>query len=322
MEKFQRKIREWMLACFGSAISMDRRERNHRFFEEAIELVQAGGMSKEDALMLIDYTYARPIGEKVQEVGGVMVTLAAWCDAHGINLKEAAWMEQERIWGKIDAIREKQRTKPKNSPLPQHTSGSGDYSFKINPQGHIEGLALNEGSFKVVGQNQHPDIHIGPHLKLTKEGFYFSDERITDGGKAYNLFVQALNGQAPLQNQHPDDVAIDLFAQAMKERMAQKRKEGRGGWEDKDQCSAYALQQALRYSTEVGITTDVANYAMMLFNRGETTAMPNVHIPRFDQVGKPCRNEILIRGVGAVPKSCPRCGLGHCAKGIEYPGGQ
>lgn len=119
MEKtFQERVLPWMLECFGVAISQDRKERNHRFFEEAAEMVQAGGMSKEDAMILIDYVYGRPAGEIEQEVGGVMVTLAAWCLAHDIDMHECGDIELERIWTKVESIREKQKTKP-HGALPQ-----------------------------------------------------------------------------------------------------------------------------------------------------------------------------------------------------------
>ncbi|RQS15519.1 hypothetical protein DIE07_03565 [Burkholderia sp. Bp9002] len=36
-------MQPWMLECFGAAIATDRMERNHRFLEEALELVQACG---------------------------------------------------------------------------------------------------------------------------------------------------------------------------------------------------------------------------------------------------------------------------------------
>jgi hypothetical protein len=38
-----------MQACFGPEISADRVERNHRFLEEALELVQACGAARETA---------------------------------------------------------------------------------------------------------------------------------------------------------------------------------------------------------------------------------------------------------------------------------
>lgn len=117
--KFQARVQPWMLACFGPTISADKEERNHRFFEEATELVQAGGMSREDAYKLVDYVYDRPVGELPQEVGGVMVTLAALCLARRIDMHDCGDVELERIWTKVDQIRAKQASKPQFSPLPE-----------------------------------------------------------------------------------------------------------------------------------------------------------------------------------------------------------
>lgn len=129
---FQARVEPWMAACFGPRISADTTERNHRFIEEALELVQAGGMPKADVLQLVDYTYGRPIGELQQEVGSVMVTLAALCLAQSLDMHQAAEIELARIWTKVETIREKQRTKPRGSPLPmdqraaQLDGGQGD----------------------------------------------------------------------------------------------------------------------------------------------------------------------------------------------------
>jgi hypothetical protein len=46
------------------------------------------------------------------------VTLAALCDANGVNMHAAGEAELSRIWGKIDMIRAKQARKPQTSPLP------------------------------------------------------------------------------------------------------------------------------------------------------------------------------------------------------------
>ncbi|WP_202967471.1 hypothetical protein, partial [Pseudomonas abietaniphila] len=116
---FQARVKPWMLACFGAEISGDQQERNHRFLEEALELVQACGATASEAHQLVDYVYGRPVGDKIQEVGGVMVTLAALCLAHGLNMHLAGESELQRIWTKVDQIREKQAAKPKHSPLPQ-----------------------------------------------------------------------------------------------------------------------------------------------------------------------------------------------------------
>lgn len=115
---FQSRVQPWMLACFGEVIAADREERNHRFLEEALELVQACGCSQSEAHQLVDYVFGRPVGEKTQEVGGVMVTLAALCLAQDLDMHENAETELARIWTKVEAIRAKQAAKPKHSPLP------------------------------------------------------------------------------------------------------------------------------------------------------------------------------------------------------------
>jgi hypothetical protein len=119
-DEFQQRVQPWMMACFGPEISADTVERNHRFLEEALELVQACGCTQSEAHQLVDYVYGRPVGEKHQEVGGVMVTLAALCLAQGLNMHEAGEIELARIWTKVGKIRAKQAAKPKHSPLPEH----------------------------------------------------------------------------------------------------------------------------------------------------------------------------------------------------------
>lgn len=119
---FQDRVHPWMMACFGEEISADRKERNHRFFEEGTELVQSTGMTRSEAHQLVDYVYNRPVGEPAQEVGGVMVTLAALCLANGLDMHDAAEVELARIWTKVDVIRAKQAAKPKHSPLPEHAA--------------------------------------------------------------------------------------------------------------------------------------------------------------------------------------------------------
>lgn len=117
--QFAERVRPWMSATFGDAIAGDKVERNHRFLEESLELVQAAGCTEAEALSLVAYVYGRPVGDIWQEVGGVMVTLAALCLAQGVNLDVAAEAELRRIWQNIDNIRAKQAAKPKHSALPQ-----------------------------------------------------------------------------------------------------------------------------------------------------------------------------------------------------------
>ncbi len=128
---FQQRVQPWLMACFGPMIAGDREERNHRLLEESLELVQACGCSASEAHQLVDYVYGRPVGEPMQEVGGVMVTLAALCLANGLDMHAAGETELARIWTKVEAIRAKQAAKPKHSPLPEHApTRAADY-----PQG-------------------------------------------------------------------------------------------------------------------------------------------------------------------------------------------
>lgn len=115
---FQQRVGVWMEECFGPVISKDFDERNHRFVEEAIELAQACGANADECHQLVDYVFGRPEGEPKQEVGGVMVTLAALCSAQGIDMSSASEIELSRIWTKTEAIREKQKRKPVFGPLP------------------------------------------------------------------------------------------------------------------------------------------------------------------------------------------------------------
>lgn len=116
---FQAGVQQWMLSCFGREVSADKTERNHRFLEEALELVQALGCPPSEAHQLVDYVYGRQVGDAAQEVGGVMVTLAALCLANGLDMAAAGDTELARVWTKIDKIRAKQAAKPKHSPLPE-----------------------------------------------------------------------------------------------------------------------------------------------------------------------------------------------------------
>jgi hypothetical protein len=112
-------VEEWLEACFPPAVRADRTERAHRFLEEALELAQANGCTRADAIALVEYVFGRAQGQPDQEVGGVMVTLASLCSASGVNMDEAGNRELDRNWDRIEAIRAKQRTKPHGSPLPQ-----------------------------------------------------------------------------------------------------------------------------------------------------------------------------------------------------------
>lgn len=78
-----------------------------------------------------------------------------------------------------------------------------------------------------------------------------------------------------------DDIAVDRFAYAMKAKLAKKRAEGRGGWDRKIpapgidgrgfyyECPNSFLSTKLREHVDKGDPVDVANFAMMIHQRGE-----------------------------------------------------
>lgn len=87
--------------------------------------------------------------------------------------------------------------------------------------------------------------------------------------------------QAPV---HPDDIAVDKFADAMKAKMAKQRAKGYGGWDDKAECPEEHLQAALFRHVAKGDPVDVGNFAMMLWNRGNSTEYADQWV--FDLTGK------------------------------------
>lgn len=113
MKIFQNRVRRWLFECLGEEVAKNSIERNYRFLEEALELVQSCGCEKEDALKLVDYVFSRKKGDPWQEVGGVMVTLAALCNVHdiameGCGIAEMLRVEQPEI---MEIIRKKQVSK-------------------------------------------------------------------------------------------------------------------------------------------------------------------------------------------------------------------
>lgn len=69
-------------------------------------------------------------------------------------------------------------------------------------------------------------------------------------------------------SKHADDAAIDRFTVRMKDKMALGRACGRGGWNDPLDCSTATLSELLHAQVAKGDPVDLANYAMMLSERG------------------------------------------------------
>ena len=123
VKDFQSQVRDWVEAAFGPEVADDKTERNHRFLEEALELVQTCGCTASEAHQLVDYVFSRPVGTLIEEVGGNMTTLMALCTAQRVSAEYCGAYELSRNWGRIDVIRAKQAAKPKHAPLPSAAAG-------------------------------------------------------------------------------------------------------------------------------------------------------------------------------------------------------
>lgn len=137
MIDYQTTVARWVVEAFGQAIASDTVERNFRFLEEALELVQAKGCTATEAHALVDYVYGRDVGHPPQEVGGVMVTLAALCQAACIDLNEEAWRELERIDQPdvMERIRAKQAAKSIRSATATYRDPLPGQAVETPPEG-------------------------------------------------------------------------------------------------------------------------------------------------------------------------------------------
>ena len=113
----QARVIAWYRDCFPEKAaelktSKNRKHVNHRFLEEAVELVQACDCTEAEALEVVRYVYSRSVGERKQEVGGVSISLAVLCETWDLQLVDAAESELARIKTKIETIRGKEAAKP------------------------------------------------------------------------------------------------------------------------------------------------------------------------------------------------------------------
>lgn len=153
---FQAGVADWARKCFERPLYRNMTERGDRLLEEVLELLQSKGYDSARVRTLVDYVYARPVGEPVQEVGGVMVTLAAFCSVAGLNMKGAGDAELERIAQPevMEKIRAKQELKNAihfDTPLPGDAgrAATGKQSLQL---GEVQEVALStsEGARRYV----------------------------------------------------------------------------------------------------------------------------------------------------------------------------
>ena len=109
---FQEESWRWVVQTFGPQTPDKRGARGLRFIEEALELVQATGLTAEKCHQMVDYVFGRPVGEVRQEIGGTFFCMLMLAQFEGIDADDALEEEIGRAWSKQKAIREKHAAKP------------------------------------------------------------------------------------------------------------------------------------------------------------------------------------------------------------------
>ncbi|WP_313248888.1 hypothetical protein [Stenotrophomonas acidaminiphila] len=139
-------------------------------------------------------------------------------------------------------------------------------------------------AFRILARAAAASTLAAPGIDLTALA-----DRITDhlceheydiGGRDELLrHVREAIDASPKGGAHPDDLAVDAFAAAMKAKLADARAKGRGGWNGDEPGMHQRLSDLLRAHVEKGDPRDVANFCMFLHQRGEGISAP-APIPR------------------------------------------
>ncbi len=89
-------VYDWAVNTFG-IVATSQDERAARFLEEAIELVQAMGLSEIMAEAILARVYSRNPGDPAQEIGQAQLTLECLAETAGFCADAEAELEFERI---------------------------------------------------------------------------------------------------------------------------------------------------------------------------------------------------------------------------------
>ncbi|QXZ79616.1 hypothetical protein [Rhizobium sp. L51/94] len=95
-------------------------ERRDRNFEESCETAQAFDMTLDEALALVRYTWSRPPGDRIKELGSQILTAVSLAEVAGIGAMEAAEADLDKLQQPetIARIRAKRATRHGRGPLP------------------------------------------------------------------------------------------------------------------------------------------------------------------------------------------------------------
>lgn len=141
---YQQLVGAWVKRGIGVASYEDMQERGDRVLEEVLELLQSGGYDFNRIPYMMDYVNSRPAGDPHQELGGVMVCLAAYAGSAGLNMETAQWDEYNRIVEKVELIAAKDERKKGmvfGTHLIPHSLILREFYRLTDPSKHIEAVA-------------------------------------------------------------------------------------------------------------------------------------------------------------------------------------
>ncbi len=97
---------------------------------------------------------------------------------------------------------------------------------------------------------------------------------------------------------HPDDIAVNAFAEAMRAKLKLSREiKGRGGWQNTDSVK---LREMMIEHISKGDMVDVANFAMMIWHNNQQK--PFHHVPTIDEEVARLRAAVFMVGNNDTPE--------------------
>lgn len=108
---WQQNAFAWALQMYGERVRNERYQA-FRFLEEACELGQAMGLTRDDLIRVVDYVMARPVGTPTVEIGDVRLTLDILGEALGIDVEAAHQECLKRVAG-LDPARTREKDQKK-----------------------------------------------------------------------------------------------------------------------------------------------------------------------------------------------------------------
>lgn len=111
VDAFLREVRHWKLATFSRETLTDLQAQTIVLIEEALEVGQSVGLTKDDVLARLSQVYSKEPGELWKELGGVAVTWAGVVGAAGHSAKYICKSALQDCWSRQEEIKRKHLTK-------------------------------------------------------------------------------------------------------------------------------------------------------------------------------------------------------------------